>query len=162
VASKGEPTRAIPYNLASNRYLLLRLLADLPLMMPYQRFRAWNACHELAIAVYQATNSWPRSELYGLTSQTRKAAYSAPACIAEGSAKRGRTEFRRYLDISNGSLSELSYALQLARDLKMVDAEGYERLEALRARAGRLTWLLYRSVQGEGGRDCRSGKGGTA
>jgi four helix bundle protein len=128
-------------------------------MMPYQKLLAWKACHELAVEVYQATNSWPRTERYGLTAQVRKAVYSAPACIAEGSAKRGRWEFRRYLDISNGSLSELSYALQLARDLKIVDSQEYERLESLRANAGRLTWLLYRSLKdGQGGKGGEDGK----
>ena len=80
------------------------------LMKPYRRFDAWRACHELVLAVYKITTKFPQSELYGLTSQTRRAAMSAPLNIAEGSAKRGPREFRRYLDIALGSLSELSYA----------------------------------------------------
>lgn len=100
-------------------------------MMPYQKLLAWKACHELAVEVYKATNYWPRTERYGLAAQVRKAAYSASARIAEGPAKPGRAEFRRYLDISNGS-SELSSALELARDLRMVDSQEYGRLESLR------------------------------
>ena len=88
----------------------------MPGPMPYERFEAWKVSHELALAVYAATRGWPRSELYGLTSQVRRAALSAPTNIAEGSAKRGPAEFRRFLDYSLGSLSELAYLLRFARD----------------------------------------------
>ncbi|MEA2724940.1 MAG: hypothetical protein QOH59_2711, partial [Gemmatimonadales bacterium] len=73
-------------------------------------------------------------------------AYSAAANIAEGAAKRGTREFRRFLDISLGSLSELSYILQLARDLGYLKPEEWGEVEALRDHAGRLTWGLYRAV----------------
>ena len=127
-------------------------------MMPYEKLVAWKACHELALEVYQATTAWPRSELYGLISQARRAAYSAPANIAEGSAKYGHREFRRYLGISIGSLAELSYTLRFVRDRKMVSPAEFERLEAMRVRAGKLTWLLYRSLKERADRLPRVGK----
>jgi four helix bundle protein len=80
-------------------------------MMPYERFEAWRATHELALEVYRITDIWPKSERYELTSQTRRAALSAATNIAEGAANHGQSEFRRYLDIARGSLSELSYLL---------------------------------------------------
>jgi four helix bundle protein len=83
-------------------------------MMPYERFEAWKVTHELALEVYRVTETWPKSERYELTSQTRRAALSAPTNIAEGAAKHGSREFRRYLDIAKGSLSELCYLLALA------------------------------------------------
>ncbi|MDH4348180.1 MAG: four helix bundle protein, partial [Gemmatimonadota bacterium] len=86
-------------------------------MFPFERLEAWRGCHELTLAVYSVTNTWPRHEQYGLISQSRRAAASAATNIAEGSAKRGPAEFRRYLDIVLGSLSELAYLLMLARDL---------------------------------------------
>ncbi len=95
------------------------------------------------------TKDWPANEQYGLISQARRAAYSASANIAEGSAKRGPREFRRYLDISLGSLSELSYILLLARDLGFLKAEGWGEIEALRDHAGRLTYGLYRAIDGK-------------
>src|SRR5690349_9095926 len=101
-------------------------------MMPYERFQAWRACDDLTVAVYQATEAFPRHERYGLTSQARRAAFSAPANIAEGSAKRGGREFRRYLDITIGSLSELAYALHLARRLGYLSATGWGDLDHLR------------------------------
>ena len=93
------------------------------------------------------TAEWPGHELYGLTSQARRAAYSAAANIAEGSAKRGSREFRRFLDISIGSLSELTYILLLARDLGYLPQEVWGEIEAIRDHAGRLTWGLHRSLE---------------
>ena len=115
-------------------------------MFPYQRFRVWHLSHELVLAVYRATASWPKAERFELTTQTRRAAYSIPMNIAEGSAKKGSREFRRYLDISLGSLAELSYCLLLARDLGHLALSDWERLENLRTAAGRLLWKLHRSV----------------
>lgn len=117
-------------------------------MMPYERFRAWRACDELTVAVYRATATFPRHELYGLVSQARRAAFSAAANIAEGSAKRGPREFRRYLDIAIGSLSELAYTLRLSSRLEYINAAQWHELDDLRAGASRLTWLLYKRVAG--------------
>jgi four helix bundle protein len=107
---------------------------------------AWQRCHELAVAVYKATSGFPSAERYGLVSQARRAAFSAAANIAEGAAKRGPNEFRRYLDISIGSLAELSYTLLLARELSLLTQTDFEVLERIRHRAGFLTWRLYRAV----------------
>ncbi|HZI22178.1 MAG TPA: four helix bundle protein [Gemmatimonadales bacterium] len=119
--------------------------------MPYERFRAWQACDQLVVAVYRATAGFPRHELYGLTSQARRAAFSATANIVEGSAKRGHREFRRFLDISLGSLAELSYTLRLSRTLGFLTDDAWRELDQLRNRASRLTWALYEVV-----RDCRT------
>jgi four helix bundle protein len=110
----------------ATRHMLVRTKPELPMRVRAQRheqLKAWTACHELALAVYEATKSWPSSELYTLTSQARRAAYSAAANIAEGSAKKGSREFRRYLDTSLGSLAELSYVFVLARDLGYLKPE---------------------------------------
>jgi four helix bundle protein len=68
---------------------------------------------------------------------------SAPTNIAEGAAKRGTREFRRYLDITLGSLSELSYLLRFSRDCGILNDESFEDLDGLRNEAGILTWRLY-------------------
>src|SRR3989454_11910307 len=112
-------------------------------MAPYERFAAWRECHALALKVYRATRGFPKEELYGLTSQTRRAAFSAAANIVEGSAKRGAREYRRFLDITIGSLAELGYAFRVARELKMFSSSDWDALEDLRRRAGFLTWRLY-------------------
>jgi four helix bundle protein len=115
----------------------------------HEGLKAWVACHELTLAVYRITSPWPKDEQYALTSQVRRAAYGAAANIAEGSAKRGSREFRRFLDMSLGSLSELSYLLLLSRDLGYLTSDKWGELEAIRDHAGRLTWGLYRALNGK-------------
>jgi four helix bundle protein len=115
-------------------------------MKKYERLEAWRAAHKLAMAVYRATESFPRTELYGLTSQMRRAALSVPANIAEGSARRGSAEFRRYLDIALGSLSELSYYLLFSREMGFLRDERHSAVEQLRVGAAKLTWALYAVV----------------
>jgi four helix bundle protein len=115
-------------------------------MLSYERLTAWQICYELVLEIYRSTSTFPRHELYGLTSQARRAAFSAAANIAEGSAKRGSREFRRILDISIGSIAELAFILRLARDLTYLSDDSWNRLDELRRRAGFLTWRLYRSI----------------
>ena len=112
-------------------------------MMPYEKFDAWKFAHRLALEVYDVTERWPSSERYQLTAQTRRAALSAPTNIAEGAAKRGTREFRKYLDIALGSLSELSYLLRFSRDCGILKDESFRSLDELRNRTGVLTWGLY-------------------
>lgn len=71
---------------------------------------------------------------------------SAAANIAEGSAKRGAGEFRRFLDIAMGSLTEVSYLLHVARKLEYMTEEQWGMLDTMRSRAGKLTWRLYEAV----------------
>ena len=78
---------------------------------------AWQQAIELVVLVYQSTESFPRSELYGLTSQLRRAAVSVPANIAEGAARKGTPELLRYLSIAQGSLSELDTHIEVAHRL---------------------------------------------
>ena len=115
-------------------------------MMPYERLHAWKACDDLTVAIYKTTERFPRHELYGLTSQVRRAAFSSAANIAEGSAKRGPREFRRYLDISIGSLSEVAYVLHVAKRLEYLSVEEWQELDRLRAAASKLTWHLCKSM----------------
>lgn len=117
-------------------------------MMPYHRLKAWQTCHQLALATYRVTQTFPKNELYGITSQMRRAAFSAAANVAEGSAKRGPREFRRFLDIALGSLSEMSYAILLVKELGYVSETDWKELDNLRDQAGKLTWGLYRLIRG--------------
>jgi four helix bundle protein len=116
---------------------------------PYERLHAWRECHELALAVYQATKSFPVQERYGLTSQTRRAAFSAAVNIVEGSARRSRREFRRFLDIALSSLTEVGYALRFSREAGLLPDEQWVSLSDRQSRARFLTWQLYRSLARE-------------
>src|SRR5436309_15888847 len=116
-------------------------------MPPYERLKAWQECHKLVLATYRVTKAFPREELYGLTSQARRAAFSAAVnIIVEGSSKRGAREYRRFLDITIGSLAELGYAFRVARELDMLSEHDWLTLEDQRRRAGFLTWRLYTSL----------------
>jgi four helix bundle protein len=113
---------------------------------PHERFVAWQHCHRLTLLTYQLTQSFPKSELYGITSQMRRSAYSAAANIVEGCAKKGASEFRRFLDISLGSLAELSYFALLARDLEFLSNEAWLEFERLHDVAGKTTMGLHRAM----------------
>ena len=119
-------------------------------LAPYDRSPAWSACYALALEVYRLTRTWPREEKYGLTSQLRRAAYSAAANIAEGMARRGPKELRRFLDYSLGSIAELDVGLRLARDIGILDSSQWQELEALRQTAGRITGGLARALRRRG------------
>jgi four helix bundle protein len=115
-------------------------------MMAYEKFQAWKAAHQLALMIYEITDNWPARERYQLTSQVRRAALSIPTNISEGAAKRGRTEFRRYLDIARGSLSELTYLLHFSKDRGLIGEETMAQVDVLRNQTGRLTWGLYSAL----------------
>ena len=77
----------------------------------------WQKAHQLVLAIYRFSRGFPKEELYGLTSQFRRAAVSVPANIAEGFKKRGKSDKGRYMNIAQGSLEECRYYLILSEDL---------------------------------------------
>lgn len=115
--------------------------------MPYERFDAWKLCHELNIELCRMSQGWGKKGFNKLMWQTQSAAWSAPANIVEGSIKRGPKEFRRFLDISLGSLAEIAYALRVAKDLSLLSGKDLDRIESLRETASKTTWFLYKSVR---------------
>ena len=116
-------------------------------MAPHKRFVAWQECHKLVLAVYRSTELFPKHELYGLTSQLRRAAFSAAANLVEGASRKGRNEFRHFLDISLGSLAEVEYGLEVAVALEYLKADTYTTLESQHRRAQFLTWKLKTSMR---------------
>ena len=116
-------------------------------MPRYERFEAWRWAHLLALDVFTVTDTWPTSERYGLTAQTRRAALSVPTNIAEGVGRQGRRELAHYLSISLGSLAELSYLLRFGRDRGICHQGDWAKLEQLRSRTGALVYGLYRRVR---------------
>jgi four helix bundle protein len=94
-------------------------------MKDFRDLRVWEKAHRLTLELYKVTALFPRHELYGLTSQIRRAGASIGANIAEGCGKRGNSEFQRYLQIASGSASELDYHLLLSHDLNFLPDEDY-------------------------------------
>jgi four helix bundle protein len=113
---------------------------------PYEKLHAWRETHELALAVYRVTKRFPEDERYGLTSQTRRAAFSAAVNIVEGSSRRSAKEFRRFLDISLSSLTEVGYALRFSREAGLLPDVEWSSLNDLQNRARFLTWQLYKAI----------------
>ena len=113
-------------------------------MKDFRGLKVWEKAHTLTLDIYRATKNFPREELYGLTSQMRRACVSIGANIAEGCGKRGN-EFQRDLVIASGSASELDYHLLLAHDLLFLSDTDYRRLgEALLTLRKMLTCLLQK------------------
>jgi four helix bundle protein len=94
----------------------------------FRELKVWQKAHQLTLAVYQLTASFPREELYGLSSQLRRAGSSIAANLAEGCGRNGDAELARFCSMAMGSASELEYHLLLARDLNLIPAKNYEEL----------------------------------
>ena len=118
-------------------------------MSSYEKLDAWELCHELTLLIYHVTKGFPKDERFGLTSQMRRAALSAPTNIAEGASLFGRREFARHLNISVGSLGEVSYLLRFCKDVGLLTDDEFAQLHELRERASIVTWRLHRKVRSE-------------
>jgi four helix bundle protein len=114
----------------------------------YHRLLVWQKGHQLVKEVYEITKKFPKEEVFGLTSQTRRAAVSVVANIVEGHAKsvRSNREFLRFLDMSYGSLAEVEYYLELSLSLKYLTISEYNKVEELRREVGALLHRLILSL----------------
>jgi len=91
----------------------------------FRQLQVWQKAHQLTLAVYRVTASFPRAELYGLTTQLRRSSASIAANLAEGCGRNGDAELARFCSIAMGSASELDYHLLLASDLKLINSTDY-------------------------------------
>jgi four helix bundle protein len=103
--------------------------AEEDVMQDFKKLKVWEKGHQITLAIYKLTARFPKEELYGLTSQMRRAAASIVSNIAEGCGRAGRADFGRFLQMATGSASELEYQLLLAHDLNYLKAEEYQNLE---------------------------------
>jgi four helix bundle protein len=97
-------------------------------MKNFKELVVWQKSHQMTLEICSVTRGFPREELYGLTSQLRRASASIGANIAEGSGRRSNNEICRFLQIARGSASEAEYHLLLARDLKLLSEESFRYL----------------------------------
>ena len=112
----------------------------------YRDMMVWRQAMDLAVAVYAATKEWPREEIYGLTSQARRAATSIPANIAEGFARENRGSYLQFLRIAQGSLKELETHLLIAQRVGMASEESSDDLFGQSESVGKLLRLLIRKL----------------
>ena len=99
-------------------------------MKDFRTLKVWEKAHTLTLAIYKATEKFPKHELYALTNQIQRAAVSVPTNIAEGCGKDSDAELNRYFVIAMGSSSELEYLLLLARDLKYLPEDSHQILNS--------------------------------
>lgn len=112
----------------------------------YKNLIAWQLADKLAWEVYSLTYKFPKDEIYGLTSQLRRAILSVVLNIVEGFSRNNKNEFRRFLNISLGSLSESDYLLQFSLKRKYIDERGYNKVSDLRTETGKVLWGLMKSI----------------
>ena len=118
-------------------------------MKDFRKLEVWSKAHALTLNCYKATGGFPRTEQYGITSQIRRCAASIGANIAEGCGKRGNGEFQRFFGIAAGSASELEYHFLLAKDLTLLAADEYDRLNSAVVEVKRMLASLILKVDRE-------------
>jgi four helix bundle protein len=96
----------------------------------YKKIKAWQLADNLALVIYKATKNFPKSELWGITSQMRRAAVSVPANIIEGSARRYKNEYLQFLYTAIASLAELGYYIKFSKDIGYVNDAKFEELNS--------------------------------
>lgn len=109
----------------------------------FQELEVWQKAHQLVLAVYRVTKTFPADEKYWLVTQMRRAAVSVPANIAEGFKRRGQADKMRFYNTSETSLEELKYYFILSRDLEYITDT-----EQLIADAETVSRMLYRLIEG--------------
>jgi four helix bundle protein len=97
-------------------------------MQDYRKLTVWKKSHLLTLSVYKATSNFPKSEVYGLTSQIRRSCASIPTNIAEGCGRDSGAELNQFLRIAQGSASELEYQLLLSVELMFLTPDEYDNL----------------------------------
>lgn len=112
----------------------------------YKKLIAWEKADELAYQIYLETRKFPKEEMYGITSQLRRAALSVPTNLVEGTGRQGRKELRQFVNIALGSMAETEYLLDFSLRLKYFSQETHKRLQDLRQESGSLLWRFYQSL----------------
>ena len=112
----------------------------------YQDLIAWQKSMDLVEEVYRSSRDFPREEMYGLTSQIRRAAVSIPSNIAEGQGRRTTADFLRHLSIAYGSLREVETQILIAKRLNYIAQKRLEEVMKLAGEVGRLLNGLMASL----------------
>ncbi len=117
-------------------------------MQDFRNLKVWQKSHALTVRTYQASAVFPRTELFGLTSQMRRSAYSVPMNIAEGCGRGSDADFARFLHMALGSASELEYQYVLARDLGYLEEANFAPLNQDIVEIKRMLAALIQTVKG--------------
>jgi len=116
-------------------------------MRPHERLDVWIKAVDFVVTVYKITESFPKDEKFGLTSQIRRAAVSVPANIAEGAARQSSKEFAHFLSNAQGSASELETELLIAQRLGYLGEKSYHEMRAPLDSIGRMIVSLSQHLK---------------
>lgn len=118
-------------------------------MRDYKKIKAFQLGDNLVIEIYKLTQKFPKEELYGLTSQLRRASVSIPTNIAEGASRQHKKDYLNFLYIARGSLSETEYLLRLANRLGYLGDQDFEKTDVLVRDVAKTMHGLINSVSNE-------------
>jgi four helix bundle protein len=118
-------------------------------MKPHRNLKAWSDSISLIKEIYLVTKSFPKEELFGTSSQMRRAALSIPLNIAEGAARTSKKKFVRFLDIAIGSIAELDTLLIISFELEFLSNEEFNLLNSKLDLIGKLVYGLKRKLLSE-------------
>jgi four helix bundle protein len=113
----------------------------------HTKLRAFELADQIAVMIYLTTRGFPKEEIYGLTSQMRRAAISVPSNIVEGCARESQAEYLRFIEIAFGSLRELHYQFGLAKRLGYLNTSDVPELELRMVEAEKVLGALLRSMR---------------
>jgi four helix bundle protein len=113
----------------------------------WQKLEVWKVSDQLAFDVYKITRDFPRDELYGLTSQLRRAALSVPTNIVEGYSRKGDKELAHFINIALGSFAETKYLLYFSHRLNYIDDKKFVEIKNIYTKLGKLLWKFYEAVR---------------
>ncbi len=114
----------------------------------YENLDAWKEATNLAVRIYQITRTFPKEEIYGITSQIRRAAVSISSNIAEGAGRRSKKDFQQFVHVASGSLNEVESILHICFRLDFVKPDAYQDLKENVDKVGRLIGGLIKYLHG--------------
>ena len=115
-------------------------------MRDFKKIKAYQLADNLVLAIYEATKAFPKEELYGLTSQIRRAAVSTAANIVEGASRQHRKDYLHFLYIARGSAAEVDYLLSVAYRLGYLEAKVYGKLDISSKEVARTLFGLIQAI----------------
>jgi four helix bundle protein len=115
--------------------------------MHWKKLKVWQATHKLVLEIYKVTAGFPKSEIYGIVDQLKRAAYSVPSNIVEGQSRQSTKEYLKFLYNSRGSLEEVRYFLLLSFDLEFITEHAYQNLEESYEAASKMLNGLIKSLR---------------
>ena len=120
------------------------------MVQSFRDLSVWKKSMQMAVAVYRLTEGFPKEEIYGLTSQMRRAAVSIPSNIAEGHGRLGSNEYRQFLGVARGSNFELQTQLEIARALGKGDCKLIDEAEGLSHEVGKMIYGILGAIKDKG------------